>query len=153
MFNAYFIAIIVKATKDKYIYLFIEQKYEIWLFKYLRIKIFWTKKFFLKSVNNNFWRKGKQTWLGFLISFDLSETDIEFMIFILNGVYDFTSQLQVLNRNHFTAIDLCTSSLLVETLGHSKFWQQITHEFLFLISVSPGQIQLVEMFGNFYSFV
>lgn len=61
MFNVYFIAIKVKATKDKYIYLFIEQKYEIWLFKYLRIKIFLTKKFFLKSVNNNFWRKGKQT--------------------------------------------------------------------------------------------
>lgn len=60
MFNVYFIAIKVKATKDKYIYLFIEQKYEIWLFKYLRIKIFLTKKFFLKSVNN-FWRKGKQT--------------------------------------------------------------------------------------------
>lgn len=64
-------------------------------------------------------RQTDLTWL--LDSFDLSETDIEFMIFILNGVYDFTSQLQVLNRNHFTAIDLCISSLLVETLGHSKF--------------------------------
>lgn len=31
--------IAIKATKDKYIYLFIEQKYEIWLSKYLRIKI------------------------------------------------------------------------------------------------------------------
>lgn len=62
MFNVYFIAI--KATKDKYIYLFIEQKYEIWLFKYLRIKIFRTKNFFLKSVNNNFWKPD----LGFLIA-------------------------------------------------------------------------------------
>lgn len=83
----------------------------------------------------------------------MSEADTEFMIFTWNGVYGFTEQLQILNRNHFTAFDLCTGSLLVETLGHSKFRQQITHEILFLISVSPGQIQLVKVFGKFYSFV